>query len=230
MAKSMRSKREKRLRALRREMVEPLYESKETAKLAAQAAALAAPKLPVRNSNTTSSIAMDALPSSSITSAMDVEMADGQTTAHLKPAGGVGKKMKKKLKLAKGKKRVIITHRPWRRLGNTLRREQVEEDEEVHEATLVGGAHATVDPWIGGPCSAGLRPTRRASPNIWPSLGTQFSTGACRARPAATVLGRVGPLVPVLGRVGPGGTGNPPKLASSPASLPSVPDPGRTRL
>lgn len=47
MAKSMRSKREKRLRAIRREIVEPFYEKKEAAKLAAMEAALAAPKLPV---------------------------------------------------------------------------------------------------------------------------------------------------------------------------------------
>ncbi|KAL0400992.1 UNVERIFIED_CONTAM: hypothetical protein Slati_4129100 [Sesamum latifolium] len=49
MAKSMRSKREKRLRAIRRELVEPIYEKKDAAKLAAQEAALAAPKLPVRS-------------------------------------------------------------------------------------------------------------------------------------------------------------------------------------
>lgn len=48
MAKSLRSKREKRLRAIRREIVEPFYDKKEAAKLAAQEAALAAPKLPVR--------------------------------------------------------------------------------------------------------------------------------------------------------------------------------------
>ncbi|CAL2252948.1 unnamed protein product [Prunus armeniaca] len=48
MAKSMRCKREKRLRAIRREMVEPYYDKKDEAKLAAQEAALAAPKLPVR--------------------------------------------------------------------------------------------------------------------------------------------------------------------------------------
>ncbi|KAK9726082.1 hypothetical protein RND81_05G189100 [Saponaria officinalis] len=106
MAKSIRSKREKRLRALRREMVEPLYEPKDAAKLAAQAAALAAPKLPVRNSNgaATATASMDAAPSSS-TSAMDIEMAENQNTEHLKPVGGVGKKLKKKLKLAKGKRR-----------------------------------------------------------------------------------------------------------------------------
>lgn len=35
----------------------------------------------------------------------DVEMADqNQVMGHLKPAGGVGKKLKKKLKLGKGKK------------------------------------------------------------------------------------------------------------------------------
>lgn len=48
MAKSMRSKKEKRLRAIRRELVTPLYDKKDEAKLAAQEAALAAPKLPVR--------------------------------------------------------------------------------------------------------------------------------------------------------------------------------------
>ena len=48
MAKSLRSKREKRLRTLRRELVEPHYDKKEAAKLAAQAAALEAPKVPVR--------------------------------------------------------------------------------------------------------------------------------------------------------------------------------------
>jgi len=47
MAKSLRSKREKRLRAIRREIVEPFYDKKEAAKLAAQEAALAAPKLPI---------------------------------------------------------------------------------------------------------------------------------------------------------------------------------------
>jgi hypothetical protein len=48
MAKSLRSKREKRLRTLRREIAEPFYDKKEAAKLAAQAAALAAAPLPVR--------------------------------------------------------------------------------------------------------------------------------------------------------------------------------------
>lgn len=46
MAKSLRSKREKRLRAIRREIVEPHYQKKDEAKLAALEAALAAPKLP----------------------------------------------------------------------------------------------------------------------------------------------------------------------------------------
>jgi hypothetical protein len=52
MAKSMRSKKEKRLRAIRREIVEPFYDNKDAAKLAAQEAALAAPKLPARPSST----------------------------------------------------------------------------------------------------------------------------------------------------------------------------------
>ncbi|KAG9158710.1 hypothetical protein Leryth_027333 [Lithospermum erythrorhizon] len=63
MAKSMRSKREKRLRAIRREMVEPLYEKKDAAKLAAQEAALAAPKLPVRSKPTPSPSIKCSIPS-----------------------------------------------------------------------------------------------------------------------------------------------------------------------
>lgn len=49
MAKSLRSKRKKRLRTLRREISEPFYEKKEAAKLAAQEAAIAAPRLPVKS-------------------------------------------------------------------------------------------------------------------------------------------------------------------------------------
>lgn len=70
MAKSMRSKREKRLRAIRREMVDPFYDKKDAAKLAAQEAALAAPKLPVRPSPITSN-----------TSTMDVATASTSTAA-----------------------------------------------------------------------------------------------------------------------------------------------------
>ncbi|CAK9144582.1 unnamed protein product [Ilex paraguariensis] len=73
MAKSMRSKREKRLRAIRREIVEPLYEKKEAAKLAVQEAALAAPKLPVRYSNNSSATAMD-VTTEAITSASIANM------------------------------------------------------------------------------------------------------------------------------------------------------------
>ncbi|KAK4431690.1 hypothetical protein Salat_0931100 [Sesamum alatum] len=99
MAKSMRSKREKRLRAIRRELVEPIYEKKEAAKLAAQEAALAAPKLPVRSAP---SAAMDAATTSSANeNGMDVEMADGnQSLKALKP---IGKKLKKKIKISKKK-------------------------------------------------------------------------------------------------------------------------------
>ncbi|XVF38996.1 hypothetical protein PTKIN_Ptkin01aG0000300 [Pterospermum kingtungense] len=109
MAKSMRSKREKRLRAIRREIVEPFYQKKDEAKLAAQEAALAAPKLPA-----------PALPSSSACmqleeqvtapnlNPMEVEMAESNQSkgkASLKAVGGIGKKSKNKLKLAKKKRR-----------------------------------------------------------------------------------------------------------------------------
>lgn len=59
MGKSLRSKREKRLRAIRREIVEPLYQKKEDAKLAVQEAAFNAPKLPVREIKTTTSAALE---------------------------------------------------------------------------------------------------------------------------------------------------------------------------
>ncbi|XP_023761101.1 uncharacterized protein LOC111909526 isoform X2 [Lactuca sativa] len=104
MAKSMRSKKEKRLRAIRREMVEPLYEKKEEAKYAALEAALNAPKLPVRT-RPDESTSMDAAAVTTTTSNadMDVEMDEGkQSTKSLKP---IGRRMKKKLKLSKKKYR-----------------------------------------------------------------------------------------------------------------------------
>ncbi|KAK6916040.1 hypothetical protein RJ641_018901 [Dillenia turbinata] len=108
MAKSLRSKREKRLRSIRREIVEPIYDKKETAKLVAQAAALAAPKLPVKPTRNSSSSAMGTAPTTSYasTSAMDVEMTESnQSSGSLKPHGGVGKKSKKTFKVGKGKRR-----------------------------------------------------------------------------------------------------------------------------
>ncbi|XP_059438939.1 uncharacterized protein LOC132171968 [Corylus avellana] len=99
MAKSMRSKKLKRLRAIRREMVEPYYDNKDVAKLAAQEAALAAPKLPARPTSTNTDI-------TTTSNAMDVEIADGNQSMHsLKPAGGIGKKFKRKFKMGKGKRR-----------------------------------------------------------------------------------------------------------------------------
>ncbi|KAK9267591.1 hypothetical protein L1049_010019 [Liquidambar formosana] len=112
MAKSMRSKREKRLRAIRRDIVEPFYDKKDAAKLAAQEAALAAPKLPVRpNPTTTTTTTFNGADvatttnTTSTTSNMDVEMADGnQSNGPLKPVGGIGKKSKRKFKMGKGKR------------------------------------------------------------------------------------------------------------------------------
>lgn len=99
MAKSLRSKMKKRLRTLRREIVEPFYDKKDSAKLAVQEAALNAPKLPIP----------PAYANNPFNSAlMDVEMTnDGSNQSSgssLKPSGGVGKKLKKKLKFKKGKR------------------------------------------------------------------------------------------------------------------------------
>ncbi|XP_073127123.1 uncharacterized protein [Henckelia pumila] len=103
MAKSMRSKREKRLRAIRRELVEPFYDKKEAAKFAAQEAALAAPKLPVKASPAAEAmdVAAEATAPFANDGNDDVEMANGnQSSKFLKP---VGKKLKRKVKIAKRK-------------------------------------------------------------------------------------------------------------------------------
>ncbi|KAB2025141.1 hypothetical protein E1A91_D06G133100v1 [Gossypium mustelinum] len=112
MAKSMRSKREKRLRAIRREIVEPFYQKKDEAKMAAIEAALAAPKLPA-SSPPSGSMQLEeqvTAPSSATTNlnSMEVEMADSdenKTKASLRAIGRIGKMSKKKLKIAKKKRR-----------------------------------------------------------------------------------------------------------------------------
>ncbi|XP_030550067.1 uncharacterized protein LOC115754990 [Rhodamnia argentea] len=104
MAKSMRSKKLKRLRAIRREIVEPFYDKKDAAKLAAQEAALAAPKVPVPALPSSSSNSME-VAAAAFNGSMDIEMADGnQSKSSLKPAGGVGKKSKRKFKVGKNKR------------------------------------------------------------------------------------------------------------------------------
>ncbi|MBA0576565.1 hypothetical protein Goshw_015120 [Gossypium schwendimanii] len=112
MAKSMRSKREKRLRAIRREIVEPFYQKKDEAKMAAIEAALAAPKLPA-SSPPSGSMQLEeqvTAPSSATTNlnSMEVEVADSdenKTKASLRAIGRIGKMSKKKLKIAKKKRR-----------------------------------------------------------------------------------------------------------------------------
>ncbi|KAK8691705.1 hypothetical protein V6N13_075204 [Hibiscus sabdariffa] len=110
MAKSMRSKREKRLRAIRREIVEPFYQKKDDAKMAAIEAALAAPKLPAPASMQLEQ--QVAAPDSTTTppnlNSMEVEMDDsdeGKTKASLRAAGGIGKKSKRKFKMGKKNRR-----------------------------------------------------------------------------------------------------------------------------
>ncbi|KAE9461534.1 hypothetical protein C3L33_06557, partial [Rhododendron williamsianum] len=138
MAKSLRSKREKRLKAIRREIVKPLYDKKDEAKLAAQEAALAAPKLPVRlhksansmdliapeaaataTTTTTSSNNMGLLDEIAISPGVveicnchvsnpDMEMAeDSQSMQSLKPVAKIGKRMRKKIKMAKRNYRAV---------------------------------------------------------------------------------------------------------------------------
>ncbi|GLJ53663.1 hypothetical protein SUGI_1144640 [Cryptomeria japonica] len=95
MAKSMRSKRKRRLRTLRREIAEPFYDKKEQAKLAAQEAALAAPKLeiPLRRSQ------MEIEPANeggNEKAPMAIDSGDMKNSI-LKPVGGIQKKRKNKL-------------------------------------------------------------------------------------------------------------------------------------
>ncbi|KAL5731349.1 hypothetical protein ACHQM5_004087 [Ranunculus cassubicifolius] len=96
MAKSQRSKREKRLRTIRREISTPHYDTQEAGKLAAQELALAAPKLTPKVYKTSMEITSN--PSSNT---MEIDMENGVTSASLKPVGTIGKKMKKKLKIGK---------------------------------------------------------------------------------------------------------------------------------
>ncbi|EEE61663.1 hypothetical protein OsJ_16122 [Oryza sativa Japonica Group] len=121
MAKSLRSKREKRLRTLRREIAQPFYDKKEAAKLAAQAAALEAPALPVRAPPPAVQgfrrlprrlqlgighgllyICLESLP-------LDVEMADegnNKSKSFLKPIGSISKKkVQLHLKIKKDKRK-----------------------------------------------------------------------------------------------------------------------------
>uniref|UniRef100_A0ACD5V2U5 Uncharacterized protein n=1 Tax=Avena sativa TaxID=4498 RepID=A0ACD5V2U5_AVESA len=114
MAKSLRSKREKRLRTLRREIAEPFYDKKEAAKLAAQTAALEAPKLPVRvhpayQETLDAAAAAAAAAAASRASAMEVEMADEgnkKRASFLKPMGSISKKkVQLHLKIKKDKRK-----------------------------------------------------------------------------------------------------------------------------
>ncbi|KAJ6933951.1 hypothetical protein NC651_009121 [Populus alba x Populus x berolinensis] len=77
MAKSMRSKREKRLRAIRRDLVQPLCDKKDEAKFAVLEAALAAPKIPVKPSpfaSSSSSSAMDTTTTTTTTITTDTQI------------------------------------------------------------------------------------------------------------------------------------------------------------
>nr|VDD54958.1 unnamed protein product [Brassica oleracea] len=103
MAKSMRCKRVKRLRAIRREIVqkESFTLTREDAKSAAIEAALAAPKLPVRlpPPSPFMEVATPTSESASVSAnvmGINVEMDDEKHNKSLKP---IGRKLKKKFKL-----------------------------------------------------------------------------------------------------------------------------------
>ncbi|CAF2044533.1 hypothetical protein BRARA_I02762 [Brassica rapa] len=99
MAKSMRCKRVKRLRAIRREIVEKeaFTLTRDDAKSAAIEAALAAPKLPVRQPPPSPFMEVATpTPESTSASVHDMEMDDEKRNKSLKP---IGRKLKKKFKM-----------------------------------------------------------------------------------------------------------------------------------
>ncbi|KAL2613809.1 hypothetical protein R1flu_025501 [Riccia fluitans] len=106
MGKSIRSKRKKRLRTLKREIVEPHYDAKDAAKLAVAAAAMAAPKieLPKRkedmedDSSAVRGRSRDTAPSGDAPTSMavDVEPSTTSTPSNLKAKGGISKRGKSK--------------------------------------------------------------------------------------------------------------------------------------
>ncbi|KAH9287808.1 hypothetical protein KI387_031925 [Taxus chinensis] len=103
MAKSMRSKRKKRLRTLRREIVEPYYDRKDQAKFAAQEAALAAPKLEIPLPRSRMEIE---LPSGegNERAPMAIDSSDAKNSM-LKPVGGIQKQRKNKAGVKKDKRK-----------------------------------------------------------------------------------------------------------------------------
>ncbi|XP_078437826.1 uncharacterized protein LOC144708400 [Wolffia australiana] len=111
MAKSLRSKMQRRLRTLRRDLAQPFYDKKDAAKIAAQEAALEAPKLPVPQYKKPAQDEGDEIGSEITTTqvsgnAMDVEMTEGvvpKKSSFLKARGGIGKNSRKKQKGKRGK-------------------------------------------------------------------------------------------------------------------------------
>ncbi|KAH7302412.1 hypothetical protein KP509_23G071100 [Ceratopteris richardii] len=105
MGKSIRSKRKKRLRTLKREIVEPHYEAKDALKQAAIEAAMQAPKiqLPVKKS------AMDVEEyqgrSGATTAPMAIDEVSTELTKSLKAKGGIKKRGKSKSRLKKEKRK-----------------------------------------------------------------------------------------------------------------------------
>ncbi|KAJ7553661.1 hypothetical protein O6H91_06G107800 [Diphasiastrum complanatum] len=102
MGKSIRSKRKKRLRTLKRELVEPHYDHKDVAKFAAQDAAAAAPKiqLPVRQSRSDAmEIEHEAGEQTDAMTLAEPESTAG--TRRLKARGGIKKRGKSRGKIKK---------------------------------------------------------------------------------------------------------------------------------
>ncbi|BBN17826.1 hypothetical protein MPTK1_7g17170 [Marchantia polymorpha subsp. ruderalis] len=108
MGKSIRSKRKKRLRTLKRELVEPHYDAKDVAKLAIQAAAFAAPKIelpkkreemeddttPFRGRSTVPAGAATAAAEALTSMAVDSELPSSSAPTNLKATGGIRKRGK----------------------------------------------------------------------------------------------------------------------------------------
>lgn len=105
MGKSIRSKRKKRLRTLKREIVEPHYDSKDALKHAAMEAALQAPKVDISKKKSDMDIEPEYQGRSGAVVPMSIDEGSSQVVGSLKVKGRIKKRGKSKSRLKKDKRR-----------------------------------------------------------------------------------------------------------------------------
>eukprot|EP00250_Pteridium_aquilinum_P000761 c10923_g1_i1 orf=180-515(+) len=105
MGKSIRSKRKKRLRTLKREIVEPHYDAKDALKQAAMEAALQAPKIELPTKKSHMDVEAEYQGRSGAVVPMSIDEGSTEVTKGLKARGGIKKRGKSKSRLKKDKHR-----------------------------------------------------------------------------------------------------------------------------